>query len=125
MATTPEAAAPCLEIDVSDLAPGRVRVVHRGGQRRVVGVVGRVQKEWGAVPVARRVGGDPVQSRAIAVVGPHLHHVAGIDHECAGHRRHVVPVTVTINLQPAYIVLQQHGQCARVGVMMHTHVCFG
>ena len=56
------------------------------------------------------------------VVGPHLHHVADIDRECAGDGRDVVPLAFAIDLEPADPVLEQHGKRARVAMMVNAEV---
>jgi hypothetical protein len=62
-------------------------------------------------------GGDEV------VAGHRLQHLAEVDHERAGHGRHVDPLAGgVLGLQAADTVLQQHGEEARVVVRVHT--CF-
>jgi hypothetical protein len=58
----------------------------------------------------------------VEVVGPDLHHVAGVDDEGTRDRFDVDPAVAVADLEAPDLVLQQYRQSARVGVMVQSHV---
>ena len=64
----------------------------------------------------------------VNVIRPHLHHVPGVDHERSLDRWNIVPDPVFVDLQTAYLILQQDRQRAGVRMVVNTevsipHVC--
>jgi hypothetical protein len=63
-----------------------------------------------------------MQRRLIAVVGPHLHDVAEVDHQCAVDRFDRPPAPPPEHFESGLPILQQHRENARIGMVIDTEV---
>ncbi len=61
----------------------------------------------------------------IDIVGPDLHHVPGINHHGVFDHGDVVPISITMNLEAANLILQQNSQATRVRVMVNSKIGIG